>query len=100
MEWEEKVQMIRLLNKEDDPESRRETLEYVVKNLDTFDDQSWDMFFTGIQLIPEELKENLDLHKKILEKCEGLTSDNFRTCMRIALYEDILCDKKYTEPEK
>lgn len=90
MTWEEKVEMIQLSNQADNKKSRRKFLEYVIKHIEKFDEQAYDMFITGLSLIPEEIIEDIEYHKKIIpyieNKLKNGNGQGLRTSFRLALY--------------
>jgi hypothetical protein len=96
MEWEKKTEMIKLSNNISDSISRTEFVKYVVDNLNDFDNQSWDMFFTSVEL-DDSIYENYKLHKMIYKKSKGQQTDSYMTAMRMALYEEILKNRKKYE---
>jgi hypothetical protein len=96
MEWENKTQMIKLHNNITDSLSRKEFVNYVVENVDYFDDQDWDMFITAVEL-DDSIYENYDSHKCICEKSKKQKTDNFRTAIRLALYEELIFNRKKFE---
>ncbi len=89
MEWNKKTELCRLANNlNDNPETHKNFLEYAIKNLSEFDEQSWDMFFNGIEL--NAVENHMDLCKEIQNKSKNLKFDNFRTAMRAQLFQDII----------
>ena len=66
MEWENKVEMVRLGNTRYSSElSKKEFDDYVIANIESFDDQAWDMFVQLTDLLPEKMKEDIDYWTKI-----------------------------------
>lgn len=96
MTWEEKVQMIELSNNADNKESRQQFLKYVTENIDKFDSQAYDMFITAYNLIPEEMKEDIEYHKIIfpyIDKELMNGTQGLITSLRLALYVTT-CEKE------
>lgn len=95
MTWEEKVQMIQLANNANDKESRQQFLKYVTEHIDKFDAQAYDMFITSCNLMPEEMKEDIEYHKIIFPYIDKELMDGtsgLRTSLRLAMYVTI-CEK-------
>lgn len=90
MNWDKKTQLVKLGNNANDKESRKAFLDYVITNIDDFDEQDWDMFFTSIELIQSNIDEHTEIHKVIQDKVQEMQSDSFRTAMRMALYEELV----------
>lgn len=90
--WENKREMIVLMNQAIDKESREKMLDFVITNMDDFDEQAWDMFFTGVELIKDNMLENKERYAKIQEKAKSLQSNSYVTALRMALYETIIND--------
>jgi hypothetical protein len=94
MEWEEKTQMIVLGNKmnlmEAEPE-KKAFQDYVLKKIETFDNQAFMMFFDIIQLIPEEMKSDSEFYSKIYHKTQTLDVNKFdmRCGIRLCLFNTI-----------
>jgi hypothetical protein len=85
MEWEKKVEMVQYLNQDDE-----KALDIVIENIDSMDEQAWDMFFTGLSLTQEYIEKCIDKHKIIYHKAKDLQSDSFRTAMRMARYDQLI----------
>lgn len=95
MTWEEKVQMIQLANNANDKESRQQFLKYVTEHIDKFDAQAYDMFITACNLVPEEMKEDIEYHKILFPYIDKELMDGtpgLRTSLRLAMYSTI-CEK-------
>ena len=92
MTWEEKVEMIQLSNQANDRESRKKFLEYVLKHIEKFDKQAYDMFINGLSLLPDEMKEDTEYHKQIfpyIKKELENGNQGLRTSLRLAMYVSI-----------
>jgi len=90
MDWNKKTELCRLANNAEDLKGRTDFLNYAIDNMNEFDEQAWDMFFTGVDIVPEFIDENLDLHKKIYDKWKDLKTDSFRTALRMGYYQNLI----------
>jgi len=94
MDWDKKTELCRLANNAEDLKGRTDFLTFVVANMDEFDEQAWDMFYTGVDLLPYYIDENLELHKQIYDKSKDLKTDSFRTAIRMGYYENLIKEKE------
>ena len=85
MKWEDKTKMCQHLSNSEYTEATNLFLE----SIEIIDDQAIDMFISGIELTKECLLKDMDNHKIIAEKIKDKQSENFRTAMRMALYEEL-----------
>lgn len=86
MNWEQKTELCKLLNTGE----YEKALDLVIDNIDNMDDQSWEMFFMGIDLIESLMQPLFDKHKKIYDATRGLQSGSYKTALRMALYDEII----------
>ena len=86
MTWEQKTELCKLFN----TDQQEQALDLTIQNLETMDDQAWEMFFTGVELTPTNIEAYREKHLQIVEKSKLLKSDSMRTAMRMAYYEDLL----------
>lgn len=89
MEWESKTEMIRASNKQD--WALFNTL--VVRNINTFDNQAWDMFFTAIEIIPEQVVKDIEFYKIVMKAYYQNFKDikiDFRSDLRCELLKEIM----------
>ena len=91
MNWEQKSEMCKYFNEE----QYDKALDIVIENIDSMDEQSWDMFFIGIELTTESIKPFIDKHKIICDKTKNEETSSFRTAIRMANYEMLV--KEITE---
>ena len=90
MDWEDKVEMIDLLNKSKNDELGTKIFhDYILEHMNVFDDQSWDMFISGIDLIPDEMKPYTEFYTKLYSCVKKIQSPSIRIAMRIARLEQI-----------
>jgi len=69
MEWENKTKMIHLGNNKDESfETKKQFEDYVLEQIDSFDNQAWDMFCNLVEIIPNEMKNDIDFWTKIYQK--------------------------------
>lgn len=83
MKWEDKIQMISLLNEE----KYKEAVDLLSKERD-WDDQAIDMFVTGFDLTHRELIE------PIRERLKTVTTNNPRVAIRLAALDKPLKSDK------
>ncbi len=98
MEWEEKIKMVQLGNAiNNDGSSKSEFHNYCLDKLPSFDEQAWDMFCNIVEIIPEQMKEDLEFWKKIWMHIKDIDCNDekfgFRSGMRIALIQTICGDE-------
>jgi len=98
MEWENKVKMAQLGNRRNESnESKKEFQDFVINNISSFDDQSWDMFANLVDIISDEMIKDIDFWKQIYTHIKNVVPNNvslhFRTAMRLALI-DTVCEEK------
>jgi hypothetical protein len=98
MEWDDKTKMIQLGNKRDESiEDKKEFQDFVLKHVSTFDEQAWSMFVELTDLIPDEMKNDIDYWKQIYQHVIKVDCNNehfnFRTGMRIAFIQTICEDE-------
>lgn len=73
MEWNKKTELVKLCNQLDSTkESRKAFFEYVLSVVDEFDYQAWDMFFEGVNIIPQEMTENVEYWDILIPKIEAI----------------------------
>jgi hypothetical protein len=97
MEWEDKVKLVQLGNQRDEsPETKKEFQEYVTTNVQNFDGQAWDMFINLIDIIPDEMKQNVEFWKTVYphikKAAEGDNNFGIRAALRIEMII-IICEK-------
>jgi|688.fasta_scaffold258994_5 hypothetical protein len=86
MTWEQKTEMVKFSNTNDE----KSFINHVLTYLDSFDEQDWDMYLNCVVLTRESLQRFLPQHK-IIHKHESLMQyQSFRTAMRSALYESLM----------
>jgi len=98
MKWENKIKMIQLGNQRYySNEAKKEFQEFVLKNIDSFDEQTWDMFCNLVDLNIDEMKKDLDFWKKVYVKIKDVDCNNekfgFRSGMRITIIQTICEDE-------
>lgn len=87
MTWEEKTEMVTLLNKGE--YSKATKLIFDAK--DTIDDQAVDMFLTGFELVVENIiAKEIAMHEVLNTKFNAMQTGSIRTAMRMALYEELI----------
>lgn len=86
MDWEAKTQMCRHFNCSEDEKA----VDLVIENIETMDEQAWDMFFTGITLTKDSMSKCADKHKKIFQYSQHIKFGSWKTATRAALYDVII----------
>ena len=100
MEWEDKTTMVKLGNQMNsdttpDPEKVKAFQDFVLGKINDFDAQAMDMFITIIELIPEDIKKNINFYLPVYDKLKAMLEDTeisfgFRTSLRLAMFEAIV----------
>jgi len=107
MEWEDKTTMVKLGNQMNsdttpDPEKVKAFQDFVLGKINDFDAQAMDMFITIIELIPDEIKKNIEFYLPVYDKLKEMLEDTeisfgFRSAMRLSMFEvlieEIVIDK-------
>lgn len=96
MEWELKAELVKLANsRRSNTESEKEFKDFVLKNVSTFDLQSWDMFATITDFIIDEMKADIDYWREIYKYLQNIDCNDFgmRLGMRIAMMQTICEDE-------
>lgn len=83
MNWEQKGEMCSMLNQE----QYAEAIDLVIEHQETMDEQAWDMFYTGMSMLEEDIKPLIDKHKIIRDRNADMKFDSFRTAIRASAYE-------------
>lgn len=93
MEWEDKSKMVQLGNAitDSDATTKEAFHNYVLEHISGFDSQAWDMFCNIVQIIPKEMKKDVDFWSKLYPHIKELDENNpefnFRTSMRLSLIQ-------------
>jgi len=89
MEWDKKVEMIRLGNKAIDKDSRAELHKFVLEHINTFDEQAWDMLLTTTELIEDDMREDIAFYEQLYPIANTFNDSGhklgLRSAMRLAL---------------
>jgi len=88
MNWEQKIEMCQHLNNE----RYSEAVKLVIDNIETIDEQGWDMYFNGIEVTKESIAPLIESHLIIYHKIKNLQTSNVRVGIRMAAYEMIIED--------
>ena len=88
MTWEQKTEMIKACNQE----NYSEAVKLMLDNLKTIDEQSVDMFLTGMELTENAIRPDLDSHEIILKSINEKFKDtnSLRAAFRWTYYETII----------
>ena len=80
--WEQKREMLTLSNNG----KTKEFLQFIVDNMDQFDEQAWDMAITAIDISPVGIDKYQNHYIKIYERTKGMReSFSYVTNLRLAL---------------
>ena len=98
MEWDNKVKMIQLGNqRHDSKESKNEFQKFVLENINSFDDQAWDMFCNLVDLVIDEMKQDIEFWEKVYTKIKDVDCNykkfGLRSRIRIAMIQTICKDE-------
>lgn len=99
MEWNDKVQLVRLGNNQHRSDSEKKEFEkFVFKKVSSFDTSAWDMFITIIDLDIDEMKGLRNLYYEVYQALkkfnyETNTELSIKASLRLALFETI-CEKE------
>ena len=98
MHWDNKVKMIQLGNqRHNSEEEKNEFQKFVLENVDSFDNQSWDMFCNLVDLIIDEMKQDIEFWKKVYTKIKDVDCNDskfgLRYGFRIAMIQTI-CEEE------
>jgi len=97
MEWDSKVEMVKLGNQNGTPEGMKAFQDYTLGIINEFDDQAWDMFSNLIILDPKQMGVDIDYWTKVYELIKDIDCNNesfgFRSSMRIAMIQTICEDE-------
>lgn len=85
MEWDKKVEMIRLGNKAIDKDSRAELHKFVLEHINTFDEQAWDMFLTTTELIEDDMREDIAFYEQLHPIAEKFNDSGHKLGLRSAI---------------
>lgn len=93
MEWNKKVEMVKLSNSANSIESRKKFYSYVMENLDEFDEQAFDILINAIELIPTQLKEDIEFCKVLYSKFQEhqFNELSIRNALRIEMFK-LICE--------
>lgn len=88
MNWDKKVEMIKLGNNSHSCiECRMEFQKYVLEHMYNFDNQAWDMFLNIVELIPDEMKKDVEFYTSIIPVVKLIDESkiDFRSGLRLGL---------------
>lgn len=95
MEWENKVELVKLGNQCHRSDEAAQAFEdYVLENIADFDDQAFSMYLNIIELAPKEIELRPNLHKPMAKVLGRFRSDHFglRDSIRVGIYIGIVED--------
>ena len=98
MNWDNKIELVRLGNKRQESIVTRKNYEdFVLANIDSFDGQAIDMFITNETLIKEELLERKEFYIEVVKRLTVLMEDKaiydkvgLRADLRIGILEELI----------
>lgn len=90
MDWNGKVEMMKLIdNSKNDKLGTEIFHDYVLEHMVDFENQDWDLFITGIDLIPDEMKSYIEFYTRLYECVKNVKSPSYRVAIRLARLEQI-----------
>ena len=94
MEWEDKIQMVKLGNQENvSKEAKDEFQKFIKENIESFDTQAWDMFSTLCTITVEDIKSDIEYWKiiyPIIKKADiNDPGISFRASLRLGIIQTI-----------
>ncbi len=94
MEWDDKIKLVQLGNKKNYSDEDKESFQnFVVDNIDSFDEQAWDMFTNIVDIISDEMVADKPFWERVYTKIKEIDCSSekfgFRSGMRIALIQTI-----------
>ena len=94
MEWENKTKLVQLGNAMNNSDgSKTEFQNYCLEQMPNFDGQAWDMFCNLIEIIPAEMKADLEFWRKVWQCLKDVDCNDEKfgliSGMRIALIQTI-----------
>jgi len=98
MEWEDKIKMSKLADKKkDSAEDNKNFYDFVLKYVDSFDNQAWHIFTELIDIVPETFENNYDfwriMYPKIRETENKLEGFDMRAMLRLSFIES-MCEEE------
>jgi hypothetical protein len=86
MNWEQKTQMVAFSNGGD----QKSFINHVLKHLNDFDEQDWDIFIHCIELTKENISKYFAQHKIIYKHEKEIQYSSFASVMRATRYSQIM----------
>lgn len=95
MEWENKIKMVQLGEIARNTGDRTEFNDFVLKHIESFDNQAFNMLFQLIDLIPKEMRKDIEFYKKLYPITSKIDIDKFDliSTMRLTLLNTICEDE-------
>lgn len=98
MDWDNKIELVRLGNKRQESTVTRERYqEFVLEHINTFDGQAIDMFITNENLITEDILANKEFYTEAINRINELMKDpdinnkvGLRADIRLGILEELL----------
>lgn len=86
--WEEKMELCQLANAIENNYTSLAFLKFAAEHAERFDEQAWDMFFTGAGLESKYFNKEAEPYlRKLYELSKSLQSNSMRTAIRMAAFE-------------
>lgn len=97
MDWENKVEMVKLGNQNGTPEGMKKFQDFTLEHMKEFDGQAWDMYSNLVFINPTDMKKDVEYWTKVYELFKDVDCNDekfgFRSGMRIAMIQTI-CDEE------
>ena len=97
MKWEQKIELVKLGNqRNNNEETHKIFLNYVLQHVTDFDLQAWDMFSNLVEITFDKMKEDIDFWKEIypyMNRDKFADNNlNFRSSLRLFMIIEIMED--------
>lgn len=100
MEWCDKVKLIQLGNIAKNTGDKTEFHGFILDHIGNFDNQAFEMLFQLIELIPQDMKKDIEFYKKLYPiTCKiDMNKYDIISSMRLALLNTI-CEEEFNISE-
>lgn len=90
MDWNGKVEMMKLIdNSKNDKLGTELFHDYVLEHMVDFENQDWDLFITGMDLIPDEMKTYIEFYTRLYSYIKVMEWPGMRVAIRFERLEQI-----------
>lgn len=93
MDWEDKVELVKLGNQNNTPEGMVKFKEFTLKHMENFDIQAWGMFSNLVNIIESEMEKDVEYWGKVYNHLKTININDeslaFRSGLRLSLIQTI-----------